>query len=130
MMNVKKVKKSVRYGNFHITNAATKYTLHVNGFTGTLTDALKYHNRQKFSTFDSDNDNYIGHCASTHFGGWWSDDCYHTHLNGKYYTAGKIAIGMSSINILYATGIHWKSNGFNVFSDSLIFTEMKVKRKL
>ena len=35
MMNAKMKKKSVRYANFHITNAATKYILHVNGYTGT-----------------------------------------------------------------------------------------------
>ena len=57
MMNAKKIRKSVRYANFHINNAATKYTLHVNGYNGTLADAMKPLNRQKFSTFDSDNDN-------------------------------------------------------------------------
>ena len=130
MMNAKKIRKSVRYGNFHINNAATKYTLHVNGFTGSLNNAMKLNNRQKFSTFDSDNDNYIGHFASAHFGGWWFDDCYHTDLNGKYYSGGKMAIDAHSKNILYATGIHWKSIGLNLFSDSLIMTEMKVRRKL
>ena len=130
MINAKKIKKSVKYAHFYINNADFNYTLHLNGFTGTLADAMKLNNNQKFSTFDSDNDNYIGHCASAHFGGWWFDDCYHTHLNGKYYSGGKMAIDRDSNNILYATGIHWKSTRFNGFSDSLIFTEMKVRRKL
>ena len=99
MVNAKKIKKSVRYANFHITNAATKYTLHENGYTGTLDDALKLHNRQKFSTFDSDNDSSsMYHCASNFLvrgggGCWWFQGCYSTHLNGKYYSGGEMSIG-------------------------------------
>ena len=131
MMNAKKIKKSVRYSDFHITNAATKYTLHVNGYSGTLDDALKRNNRNKFSTFDFDNDSHsIVNCASMYFGAWWFADCYTTHLNGKYYSSGKMAIDAYSRNILDNRGIHWRSNGFNGGSDSLIFTEMKVRRKL
>ena len=39
MMNAKRVKKFVRYGNFRITNAAARYILHVNDFTGALADS-------------------------------------------------------------------------------------------
>ena len=131
MMNAKKIKKSARYANFHITNVATKYTLHVNGYTGTLDDALKRQNRQKFSTFDSDNDSSsTRHCASQYFGGWWFNDCYNTHLNGKYYSGGKMSIDSYKNDILTDSGIHWSSSGFNGAHDSLIFTEMKVRRKL
>ena len=131
MMNSKKIKKSVKYADFHITNAISKYTLHVNGYTGTLADALKQHNKQKFSTFDSDNDSRsTGNCASWLFGGWWFFNCHQSNLNGKYYSGGKMAIDYLNKNILIYTGIHWHSNGFNSFTDSLIFTEMKVRRKL
>ena len=41
MMNAKKIKKSVKHANFHITNAALKYTLNVNDDNGTLDNALK-----------------------------------------------------------------------------------------
>ena len=132
MMNAKKVKKFVRYSNFHITNAASKYNLHVNGFTGTLADALKGNNMNKFSTFGSGNDNRSDfNCASLCFGSWWFDnDCFGAPLNGKYYSGGKMAIVSHSKNILSYTGIHWPSTGFNGGSDSLIFTEIKVRRKL
>ena len=131
MINAKKIRKSVRYANFCITNAATKYTLHVNGYNGTLYDALKLHNRHKFSTFDSDNDSdSVANCASLLFGGWWFIDCYRSNLNGKYYSGGKMAIDYDSKNILIYTGVQWLSNGFNGNSDSLVFTEMKVRRKL
>ena len=131
MMNAKKIKKSVRYANFHITNAATKYTLFVNGYIGTLADALKRHNRKKFTTFDSDNDPHPTlNCASHLFGAWWFDNCHASHLNGKYFSGGKMSIDRSDRIILIHTGIHWYSNGFNGPSDSLIFTEMKLRRKL
>ena len=131
MTNAKKIKNSARYANFHITNAATKYTLHVNGYTGTLTDALKYHNRQKFSTFDSDNDSDSSrNCASLLFGGWWFNACHNSHLNGKYYSGGKMSTDYEGKNVFIHTSIHWYSNGFNNRYDSLIFTEMKVRRKL
>ena len=131
MMNFKQIKKSVKYASFHITNAATKYTLHVNSYTGTLNDRLGYNNRQKFSAFDSDNDsNSKENCAFKYFGGWWFNCCFITHLNGKYYSGGKMSIDSYNNNILTNSGIHWKSPGFNRDSDSLVFTEMKVRRKL
>ena len=130
MMNAAKIKKSVKYADFFIANAATMYTLHVNGYNGTLVDALKPQNRHNFSTFDSDNDIYSKNCASVFSGGWWFTNCHQSNLNGKYYSAGKMSFDAHGKNILTSTGIHWISNGFNSFHDSLIFTEMKVRRKL
>ena len=96
----------------------------MNGFFGTLADVLKY-------TFHSDNDSSsTRHCASQYFGGWWFIGCYHTHLNEKYYSAGKMAINSYKNNILKDSEIHWQSCGFNRGSDFLTFTEMKVRRKL
>ena len=103
----------------------------MHGYTGTLNDALKWHDRQKFSTFDSDNDgSSTADCVSKLFGDWWFFHCNDSHLNGKYYSGGKMAIDVNSKNILIYTGIHWYSNGFNDYTDSLIFTEMKLRRKL
>ena len=64
MMNAKKIKKSVKHANFHITNAALKYTLNVNDDNGTLDNALKQNSRNKFSTFESETDSYQNNCAS------------------------------------------------------------------
>ena len=129
MMNAKKIKKSIKYAAFHITNAA-KYTLHVNSFNGTLDNALKQNNRHKFPTFDSDNASHQNNCASIYWGGWWFSDCFITHLNGKYYAAGKMKISLYNNIVLIDSGIHWQSAGFNGQADSLIFTEMKFRRKL
>ena len=92
----------------------------MNGFTGTLADDLEVHNRQQFTTFDSDNDNHsTQNCASSHFGGRWFNFCFLFHLNGKYYSGGKMAIDKDSKYILTNTGIRWHTNGF---------TEMKLRK--
>lgn len=44
-----------------------------------------YHNGMRFSTHDSDNDNYEGNCAEQDGSGWWMNRCHAGHLNGKYY---------------------------------------------
>ena len=107
-----------------------KYTLHVNGFKSTLADALKRLNRHRFSTFDSDNDSFSKKLCISVFLGLVVADCLNTHLNGKYYSGGKMAFDVDSNNILTNSGVHWHSTGFNGVSDSLLFTEMKVGRKL
>ena len=134
VINAKKIRKSARFANFHITIAANKYALLVSGYTVTLNDGFKFHNRQKFSTFYSDNDSHSTvNCASLLFGSWWFNGfnaCQNSHLNWKYYSGGKMAFDISSKNILVHSGIHWYSNGFNGASDSLMSAEMKVRRKL
>ena len=130
MMNAKKIKNSVKYGDFHITNTASKYTLHVNGFNGTTDNAMKQNNRHQFSTFDSDNNSHRNNCASIYFGGWWFSDCFIAHLNGKYYSAGKIAINSYNNVALTDSSTHWRSYEFNRRVDSLILTEIKFRRKL
>ena len=82
----------------------------MNGFNGTLDNALTLNNKQKISTFDSDNDSdsTCHCCAFKYFSGWWFADCFSTPVNGKYYPGGKIAIDKDSENILTFTGIHWQ----------------------
>ena len=117
-------------------SAATKYTLNVDGFTGNLRDALKEHNKRSFSTFDVDNDGNPGkNCGFLFRGGWWFRNyfCYKSHLNGLYYSGGKMGIDVHNKNIPATfSGIHWLSHGFNEWDgrDSLLFTEMKVRRKI
>ena len=45
MINDKKTRKHVKYAKIYIASASTKYTLHVSGFTGDLSDRLKGHNK-------------------------------------------------------------------------------------
>ncbi|NXM72572.1 FIBG protein, partial [Serilophus lunatus] len=50
--------------------------------------AYTYHNGMRFSTYDSDNDNFDGNCAEQDGSGWWMNRCHAAHLNGKYYIGG------------------------------------------
>jgi ficolin len=55
-----------------------------------LTDASRswrYHNNQRFTTKDSDNDQRFGsNCADDWSGGWWFNACVGANLNGNYTT--------------------------------------------
>ena len=70
-------------------------------------------------------------CALKYFGGWWFDACYAVHLNGKYFPGGRLSMIEDGSVPLSWTGIHWWTTGFNNgTSESLITTEMKVRRNL
>ena len=110
------VEAYAQYSKFYIGGSTTDYTLHVSGYNGTAGDSLAYHNLQKFSTKDNDNDPYSGgNCAGSSWGNgaWWYHSCYHSNLNGVY----------NSNTGLYR--IRW--NAFQS-SQSLPFTEMKIRR--
>ena len=78
-------KTYARYSSFHIGGSSTTYTLHVSGHSGSAADAMGYHNGQKFSTKDYDNDQHsTRNCAVHHSGAWWYDSCYSSNLNGLY----------------------------------------------
>ncbi len=80
-------------------------------------DSKKHLSGQRFSTFDRDQDSFIGHC-SQHFGdggGWWFNSCLSGHLNGIYITPGNMSSGRG---IIWSP---WKG------SLSLKRTEMKIR---
>ena len=99
--------KYVKYSSFAVGNAASKYTLTVSGYSGTLRDALSYHNNMKFTTYDQDNDLVGGNCAINFKGAWWYKSCFYSNLNGMF--------GRQD-----TTGIS--------FSRSHTFAEMKLRR--
>ncbi|XP_076095740.1 microfibril-associated glycoprotein 4-like [Mytilus galloprovincialis] len=73
------------YSTFNIGDKATNFILTVNGYSGTAGDALKYHNKQAFSTKDKDNDkDNSRNCADRFKGGWWYESCFSSNLNGMY----------------------------------------------
>ena len=96
------------YNKFRIDDEAVKYKLNVSGYSGNITDQLKYHNGMKFSTIDQDNDIWGSHCSSNYGkGGWWYKKCFSCNLNGIYNGTGY-------------EGIFW--NGYASFA------EMKIRR--
>ena len=51
-------------------------------------NGLSFHNGLKFSTYDLDQDEFRGNCASSYGCGWWYSGpgatCYRVNLNGGY----------------------------------------------
>jgi len=73
-----------KYKSFKIGSSEEKYLLSVHGHSGSASDSLRYHNNMKFSTYDNDNDRFIGNCARSDRGAWWYNNCYDSNLNGHY----------------------------------------------
>ena len=63
----------------------TEFRLNVTDYTGTAGDSLSWHNGQKFTTKDRDNDPFIRNCADYQKAGWWYNICAHSNLNGVYH---------------------------------------------
>ena len=110
-------KAYAKYNSFKIGNSATKYTLHVSGYSGNAKDSFGYHNGMKFSTKDSDNDRSKSNCATVFKGAWWYNACYYSSLNG-YYSKTKRIGGQ------YLNWHGWKNS-----HEALKFDEMKLKRQ-
>ncbi|XP_055600379.1 fibrinogen-like protein A isoform X2 [Uranotaenia lowii] len=68
--------KVAKYDDFRVADQSKKYTLESLGkYSGTAGDSLDYQRGQKFSTFDSDNDQREINCAEERGGGWWHNAC-------------------------------------------------------
>lgn len=72
------------YDFFKVDEETTNYRLHIDGYHGNATDALKYSNFMPFSTQDRDNDASSTHCAKFYTAGWWYKHCHYCNLNGRY----------------------------------------------
>ncbi|KAH8277684.1 hypothetical protein KR018_003544 [Drosophila ironensis] len=75
------------YEDFLIGSSEEGYALKLLGhYHGNASDALRTHDKMKFSTFDRDNDVFTHiNCAEYHHGAWWYDFCSRSNLNGKYF---------------------------------------------
>ena len=90
-MKGKQIPEYVKYSTFEITYEKTKYVLKISGRSGNLTtysNAMDFNNNQKFSTVDSDNDEWSDNCAVHHSqgggSGWWYYNCSLVILNAPY----------------------------------------------
>lgn len=63
------------YQSFSIGPVGDHYRVNVFGFTGNATNIMMGHDFSPFSTYDADNDNEAGNCASHIGGGWWLTRC-------------------------------------------------------
>ncbi|XP_044034180.1 microfibril-associated glycoprotein 4-like [Siniperca chuatsi] len=104
-----------RYSSFSIDPESDGYRLHVSGFTdGGAGDSLNFHNGQKFSTFDKDQDSWPGNCARSFLGAFWYNTCHYANPNGVYrWGADKT---------LFAVGVdwyHWKGHDYSLKAISM-----------
>ncbi|GFO16813.1 fibrinogen-related protein 2.2 [Plakobranchus ocellatus] len=101
-----------RYPDFRIESESNKYRLQIGSYTGTAGDAMAYHNKMFFSTFDRDNDEASGSCAVSHHGAWWYKNCIHSELNREW------AVTETKSSVWNDGKKSWKVS----------FTEMKMRR--
>ncbi|XP_068104114.1 ficolin-2-like [Hyperolius riggenbachi] len=104
-----------KYNSFQVLGAFDTYKLLLGSFAGgNAGDSLSYHNGNKFTTLDQDNDPYYKNCAVDFKGGWWYGGCHTSNLNGLYLNGA-----------VDPQGICWKSvkNSFYSFKQS----EMKIR---
>ncbi|XP_067454690.1 fibrinogen-like protein 1 [Thunnus thynnus] len=105
------------YKNFKVADEKDHYRLTFGDYVGTAGDALSgsyqvgvstwaSHQGIKFSTYDQDNDNYMGNCAQEDKGGWWFNKCHAAHLNGLYYPNGHYN-GLTDDGIVWYTWRGW-----------------------
>ena len=105
------------YGYFDVDDADSKYKLNIGDYSGTAGNSMAYHNGQKFSTYDQDNDVFGRNCAVMFKGAWWYNGCHHSNLNGQY---------LSGHHSSFADGVNWYA--FKGFRYSLKTVVMKVRR--
>ncbi|XP_050514536.1 fibrinogen C domain-containing protein 1-B-like isoform X3 [Diabrotica virgifera virgifera] len=74
------------YDSFAIGSEVEGYYLStLKGYSGDAGDSLSNHLGQKFTTLDLDQDQKPdGNCAEIFIGAWWYNNCYESHLNGKF----------------------------------------------
>ncbi|XP_076340091.1 techylectin-5B-like [Tachypleus tridentatus] len=85
------------YNEFLVRSEIEVYKMSYKTYKGDEGNSLAVHNNMMFSAKDKDNDNNSGICAQNYKGGWWYNSCYHSYLNGLYFTEDKID----------ATGFSW-----------------------
>ncbi|XP_037399732.1 microfibril-associated glycoprotein 4-like [Pygocentrus nattereri] len=91
-----------QYSTFSVDSEVNGYKLTIAGFiNGGAGDSLTYNNGQKFSTFDKDQDFWIGNCAKSYLGAFWYNSCHHANPNGIYL--------WGKDGTLYAIGDVWST---------------------
>ena len=91
-------RRYAEYGQFRVASEADGFRLWIANYTGDAGDSFSYHNGQKFTTRDKDNDHQEpSNCAQKFKGAGWYKHCYRNNLNGQYLS------GPTSNN----NGVNW-----------------------
>ncbi len=113
------------YDQFSIEDEDNNYRLHVSGYHGNAGDSLQYHNGMEFSTIDRNNDKNDGICAKWCHGAWWYRDCFHSNLNGRYYSTGPYMT-----NTGWGDGVVWRHiKDTNFYSMKSVVMKIKPTQK-
>ena len=81
--------REAMYDSFSVSSAKENYRMNYFGYNGTLLfDILSVMKKQMFSTFDQDNDKYVGNCAMLFGGGNWFNSCQKSNIFGPYKKKG------------------------------------------
>ncbi|GFS05169.1 angiopoietin-related protein 1 [Elysia marginata] len=102
-----------QYTSFQVAEESDGYRLRLGSHSGTLEEmssglGFSYHNDQKFSTKDVDNDHwYFGNSAVTGQGGWWYNSGSWANLNDRW------------------GDLRWFTGSEDFYPDA---TEMKIRR--
>ncbi|XP_031166487.1 microfibril-associated glycoprotein 4-like isoform X2 [Sander lucioperca] len=108
-------KTFARYSSFSIDTESSGYTLNVSGFTdGGAGDSLSYHNGQKFTTFDKDQDSSAGNCARSYLGAFWYNNCHYANPNGVYRWGAD-----STVSYVGVEWFHWKGYNYSLKTISM-----------
>ncbi|XP_016122098.1 microfibril-associated glycoprotein 4-like [Sinocyclocheilus grahami] len=109
------------YSSFSLGCETDGYKLQISGFKdGGAGDSLTYHNAQKFTTLDKDQDSYDKNCAKMFLGAfWYSAGCHTANPNGVYLWGDD-----TTHHAIGAVWQSWKNN----FSFSLKAISMKIRR--
>uniref|UniRef100_A0A665VJZ9 Microfibril-associated glycoprotein 4-like n=1 Tax=Echeneis naucrates TaxID=173247 RepID=A0A665VJZ9_ECHNA len=106
-------KSVARYSSFSVGPESYGYMLNVSGFTdGGAGDALAFHNGQKFTTFDKDQDSSDVNCAKYYAGAFWYAACHKANPNG-FYLWGADDTHRPGVGVYWMT---WRDNHYSLKS--------------
>ena len=73
------------YDSFRVGSRQDRFRLSYAAFSGSLlSDVLSIAKERPFSTYDRDNDQFVGNCAATLGGGNWYASCQHLNVFGTF----------------------------------------------
>ena len=87
------------YSTFVVGDSSSYYSLTIGGYTGTIGDAMAYHNGYSFTTYDADHDGHsMANCANSNGGGFWYNYC-----------------AMASITVSPGSALRWMDRSYEIW---------------
>ena len=104
-----------KYSHFHVAPESDNYRLNISGYTGNAGgDSLADDNSEQFTTYDRDNDQLNGNCA-TERGGFWYDSC------GAFYPHNPYSYNSNVPRWEGLIWYHWRGKYYSLKAISMAF---------